>query len=279
MNEDEISSNEDSLSSISPINDDLEEELESSSDSMIQRFSQQMIHKSEKTNNIWAIGSLSKEISEYFHLLRVLKREKAHNLSLHLYSSFKLRNNVHEYQGKCLKRKRWIAWPLPSNDKLDLNKSLESSMELLADELEACIFRIAAKKIHSRHLELISEEHLPKNVFDYIFKIILSRIHKLLSTLLHSRNIQGSSSSKSRLQLLQWDDLLGHASISSAFPFKDILSTVDICSSLFSENISWNPIETPLELENIQYLKRKGWDILSEIPSHKNSKEKKKLKK
>ncbi|KTW26392.1 hypothetical protein T552_02874 [Pneumocystis carinii B80] len=275
MNKDEISSDEESISSISSINDGLEEQLESSSDSMIQSISQQMIHKSEKTNNIWAIGSLSKEINEYFHLLRVLKREKAHNLSLHLYSSFKLRKNIHECQGKRLKGKRWIAWPLPCNDKLDLNKSLESSMELLADELEACIFRIAAKKIYSRNLELISEEHLPKKVFDYIFKIILSRIHKLLSTLLHSRSIQGSSSSKSRLQLLQWDDLLGHASISSAFPFKDILNTVDICSSLFSENMSWNPIEAPLELEDNQYLKRKGWDILSEIPNHKMSKKRK----
>ncbi|KAG5440515.1 hypothetical protein PCK2_000449, partial [Pneumocystis canis] len=144
------------------------------------------------------------------------------------------------------------------NHQFDLDDFTKTYIKPLGDELEACIFRIATKKIRSRRLEPTCENELPINVFQYIFKIVLSRIDKLLLTLLYSRHIQGSNSSKSRLRLLRWDDVLGHASIASAFPFKDIINTSNICSFLFSENISWNTLETPMEFENIQYLRKKG---------------------
>ncbi|CCJ30010.1 unnamed protein product [Pneumocystis jirovecii] len=260
-------------SSSASLVDDKEEHSESSIDSTIQSFSQQLVHKSNKTGQSWAVGSLEKEISEYSHILKVLNTEKAHNLSLHLYSSFKLRKEETEGQHKPLIRKRWTAWPLLP-DQFNLNEFSKTSIKLLTDELEACIFRIATKKIRNHNLEPTSEDELPPNIIHYILKIVLSRIDKLLSALLHLRNIQGSNSSKSRLRLLRWDNVLGCASIASAFPFKDIMNTTNICSSLFSENISWNAIETPLDLENTQYLRKKGWDVLSEIPSCSKSRKK-----
>ncbi|KAG5519592.1 hypothetical protein PMAC_001747 [Pneumocystis sp. 'macacae'] len=262
-----MDSSNDYSSSVSSVND-TEEHSESSVDSTIQTFSQQLVHKSNKTGHSWAVGSLGEEVSEYSHILKVLNTEKAHNLSLHLYSSFKLRKKKIEDQHNPLIRKRWTAWPLIPNNQPDLNEFVRTSIKLLTDELEACIFRIATKKIRSYHLEPTCENELPINIIHYILKIILSRIDKLLSTLLHLRSIQGSDSSKSRLRLLRWDDILGSASIASAFLFKDIINSANICSSLFSENISWNAIEAPLDLENTEYLRKKGWDVLSEIPSY-----------
>ncbi|KAG4306412.1 hypothetical protein PORY_000400 [Pneumocystis oryctolagi] len=276
--EDNIYSSEDYSSSISETSENLNEQSKPFFDSTTHTFSQ-FIHKSKKTGQCWAIGSLEKEIAEYSHLLKVLDSEKAHNLSLHLYSSFKLRKEVTEHQHRPLIRKRWTAWPLPPNDHPDLNTSTRASIRLLADELEACIFRIATKKIRNHHLEPTCESELLTNTFHYILKIVTSRIDKLLLTLLYSRSIQGSYSSKSRLQLLRWDDVLGYASIACAFPFKDIINTVNICSFLFSENISWNTIEAPLKLENTEYLKEKGWDVLSEIPSYKKYKKKSRSRK
>ncbi|KAG5437397.1 hypothetical protein PCANB_000828 [Pneumocystis canis] len=266
--------------SISSEQDDSEEQSESSSDSAIQTFSQQLIHKSNKTGHSWAIGSLAKEISEYSHLLKVLNTEKKNNLSLHFYSNFKQRNKIHEHQYRPLiKKQSWISSSITQNDQLSLDDFIKTYIKPLEDELEACIFRIATKKIHSRHLEPTSEDKLPINIFQYIFKIVLSRIDKLLLTLLHSRHIQGSDSSRSRLRHLRWDDVLGHASIASAFPSKDIINTSNICSFLFSENISWNTLETPMQFEDVEYLRKKGWDILSEIPNYKKPKRKNKDKK